>query len=467
MANNIWDNSDADNDANNANNWSLGWVPKAGDVMYFTDAGGSGSEDNCNFSGNISPDSINVTVAYGGNIDMVTHNLTTSGNMLFDGTGIFDCGTGTLTCSGNFDNASQTTWTRGTSEVILNTATSATLRSYQRTFYNLTIDGEVSHFSGNTAIRIYNNITINEGAVLFAGYGVASFGGATPVTINGRLAVSAGGLLNLFDNANRSITVGAAGRISGAGQVDTRNTTILNAGTWDIAFTRLRRGGNKIGGGTYGGTWTSLPDTATTDYLGSAGSQTVIFTGDVTFNQNASGAYTIQLATYDPDVEFQGDLTLSETGAGTVAWTKSDAGGTVTFGGTTDYTDTTAAIQVLGDVEITDGSSLELTTEMECDDLTVEQNAVITGAFLFDVGGNFVINGASGNEVSWTGADLSVAGTAVAHWTDAIGSDASIDGGTEITATDNCTDSGANTNWDFGVVGNPWYYYANQAAIVG
>ena len=48
MAANYWDNSDADNDGNNPNNWSLGTVPAGTDVATFDNT----SDDNCTFTDN-------------------------------------------------------------------------------------------------------------------------------------------------------------------------------------------------------------------------------------------------------------------------------------------------------------------------------------------------------------------------------------------------------------------------------
>ena len=63
--NNIWDNSDGDNDGNVAANWSLNRVPTIGDIAYFRGTGGDEDAD-CNFSGNLTCDGINVTSDYSG-----------------------------------------------------------------------------------------------------------------------------------------------------------------------------------------------------------------------------------------------------------------------------------------------------------------------------------------------------------------------------------------------------------------
>jgi hypothetical protein len=83
--------------------------------------------------------------------------------------------------------------------------------------------------------------------------------------------------------------------------------------------------------------------------------------------------------------------------------------------------------------------------------LTVNVNVAgimtVTGSDLITIGGNFAITGSATNTCVWTGLDLDITGTAVAQWTTVTNSDASA--GTNVTATDNCTDGGGNTGWTF------------------
>ena len=69
MADNIWDNSDADNDGNVAANWSLNQVPTGTDVAVFD----SGTTDaSCLFSGAISCAGMRFDNAYAGTVDAAT-----------------------------------------------------------------------------------------------------------------------------------------------------------------------------------------------------------------------------------------------------------------------------------------------------------------------------------------------------------------------------------------------------------
>ncbi len=473
MANNIWTNAATGNDANTAGNWSLGWVPKAGDVMYFTNVGGGGSEANCNLSGNITagpPDEINVTAGYGGDIDMVTHDLTTSGDMTFDGTGIFDCGTGTLTCAGNFDYKDQATWTRSTSTVHMTGSggtITATSDSAKR-IHHLTISDDTSlHVDTVSYLYMSGVLTVDAGKTFTCDNDSLRTGSANHV-INGTLSIGSG---KTWVHFGGTITIGAVGAVSGAGTfVNSEGGAIINGGTWSLAAATLGRSWT-LSAATYGGAFTftqTHPSTNRTVIFGG----NCIFTGDVTFNNNkVNRTYTINLATNDVNVEFQADLTLQEIdGTATLVWSKPTTG-TITFGGTTEYTDSTAAIQVLGDVDV-DGTSLKLLTEMECDDFDGTSGSLDANGQTLDVGGNmdwpagFVITDpvgstfevagnftAAGQDISGAsgGWNLDVAGTAVASGNGDVANCTA--GDTEIDASAGpWTDSGGNTNWNFGVV---------------
>ena len=118
MADNIWDNSDADNDGNVAANWSLGWVPKAGDVAVFDH---NTTDDNCTFSGAITCDGMRFDNAYAGTVDAATYDITlgTSGlDCTGGGSATLDLGSGTWTLNGGtWDMRQLDTLTKGSSTV--------------------------------------------------------------------------------------------------------------------------------------------------------------------------------------------------------------------------------------------------------------------------------------------------------------------------------------------------------------
>ncbi len=484
MAANIWDNSTADGLANTAANWSLGNVPTGTDVATFADAT---SATNCLFDVSISCAGIDVQSTYSGDIDMATYNLTTTGDMTFDGSGIFDCGTGTLTCSGNFDNKDQTTWTRGTSTIKLD-GTAKTLISNQiKDLRNLTI------VAGAT-------ITLDAATVGWCDVAGAILVEATATfTIEDRLVargqLTVNGTINYntgINDTNGHVNVGAAGVVGGTGRITLQaNNTLTNLGTWSVANTTLSvsSGTYTIVGGTFGGSW-SISGTQTRTLRFSANT---VFTGDVQFETTAGGVtFTIDPATSDVDIEFRGDLDFTET-AGTVVWSKA-ATGLVTFAkssGSQVYTDSTAAIQDLGLVVHNDAGgtgTLQLATEMECttfdgDDGSFDPNGQTldcSGNVDWDLGWDFIGDADTFNGCTWlvggdftaeaqtckatAGWTLTVTGTAVALGAGAVAY-SNAGGGTEITASAGpWTDNLNNTNWDFGAaVGNPWNAYAQQA----
>ena len=460
MAANIWDNSTADGFVNTAANWSLGNVPTGTDVATFDNT----SDTDCVFNVSLSCTGINVTSLYNSDIDMVTFNLTTTGAMTFDGTGIFDCGTGTLTCAGNFDNKDQGTWTRGNSTVVM-TGTTKTMTSGASKILNaLTISGTIE-LSANTASRLECRgaviVDVGKSFTLLDAFTIIA-----PLTVNGTLDIGTGRMLNL----QGAITVGGSATVSGAGNVRISNTTITNSagGTWSIVTNVARQ--NITISGTFGGTWNFEQNNTSGNRTLTFGANCT-FTGPTTFDcDKVNRTYTIDLATNDVSLQFGDALTLQEIdGTATLVWSKS-ATGKITFNGDTDYTDNTVATQVLGDVE--EAGGLTLFSEMKCDDFTLLSGQFDLNGRTLDaggnvdwqsgatlnpmnfstvlVGGNFTANGQSLSSFgdAWT---LTVTGTAVAS---GVGDVENCDAGdgTKIDASAGpWTDSGGNTNWNFGV----------------
>lgn len=74
MADNVW-SSVGSTDGNVAGNWSLGWVPKAGDTAKFSAA----SAINCVFSGAITCDNFLAAATYTGTLDFNGQTITVTG----------------------------------------------------------------------------------------------------------------------------------------------------------------------------------------------------------------------------------------------------------------------------------------------------------------------------------------------------------------------------------------------------
>ena len=109
MADNFWQNNDADNDGNNANNWSLGRVPTTGDQMYFED---SNTSDDCTFTASVSCSSLRFNSNYTGDVFWTNGSgLTTTGDWRMDGgSGRMDFGSGTHECGGDANFSTSTSF---------------------------------------------------------------------------------------------------------------------------------------------------------------------------------------------------------------------------------------------------------------------------------------------------------------------------------------------------------------------
>ena len=471
MADKYWV-GDVSSDWEVTNNWSTSSggagntiKPGVGDAAIFDGAGTGDTACTLTAAGSVA--SLSVTSGYSAKLDLATYNLTSAGDMTFDGTGEFDCGTGTITCSGNFDGKDQGTWTRGTSTLVMDGTAKTIIGDISKDLYNLTISGTIT-LSATTVslLDVQGDLDIQVGATL---------------TLNEQL--------RMVSTLERTFTL--SGDILGSDILQlirvvlTHDGGSISSGTavWlKSASSLLMTGGSQ----TFGGTWTCTPAAATPTLLFGAGSFT--FSGDVTFDAaTAAGTYTINLGTNNPDINFEGDVTLSES-LGTLAWTKGT--GDITFGGATDYTDSTAVIQVLGDV-VVDGTSLTLASEMECDDFTGTSGTLTLAGNTLDSGGNvslasgFLFGDPAGGTIDMTGnftADGNDLTAGSATWYLTVGGASAVasgsgdvdycdaDGGTEITASAGpWTDSGNNTNWDFGgappaVVPTPYYY---QSLLAG
>ncbi len=455
MAANNWDNSTADGLANTAANWSLGNVPTGTDVATFLDAV---SSTNCLFDVSISCAGIDVKLTYSGDVDMATFNLTTSSDMTFDGSGIFDCGTGTLTCSGNFDNKDQTTWTRGASTVVMDGTGKTIIGSSAKDLFNLTIAaGATITLDASTSLflDVFGDLDIQSGATL---------------TLNESL--------QMRSTSSKQLTL--TGDIAGSDTLVLRTIAFVHDGGSISAGTSVsasREITMSVSGGaqTFDGTWKFKPNSGNRAVTFGAG--TFTFTGDVTFDADvASGTYTVDLETNDPDLVFEGGLTLADSGTSAIlTWTKStEPTQEITFGGTTSFDDQTtngSSATNLGDVEV-DGTSLTLSSNMDCDDFTLTTGTVDIDANDLDLTGNYLqaqgttiqdttgggeviiagtldINGISGTPCVWNGPDVNLTGAGDADWTTITNSATIVV--TDIDATFNCTDgTGNGAGWDFG-----------------
>jgi hypothetical protein len=122
MATKTWNGSDLS--WNTLSNWSPSGVPTSADDVVFD----ATSTQACTCDVAIDVLSLVVASGYSGKLDFAdsAYSHAIGGDFTCDGTGEVDCGTSTLTIAGNFDSQDQTTWTRGTSTVVL-TGTTKTI----------------------------------------------------------------------------------------------------------------------------------------------------------------------------------------------------------------------------------------------------------------------------------------------------------------------------------------------------
>jgi len=253
VADNVWNNSQANNNGNDPLNWSLGWVPKAGDVAVY-DSGTT--SDNCTFSGNVTTDGMRFDNVYAGTVDAATHDITLGANGLDctgGGSATLDLGLGKWTITGgNLDFEDLGTLIPGTAEVeMLSTGTiksTANGRVYDLTIASgatTTVWGNQRHFGTLDTLDIYGTLALNKsmwmgvasvlnlysGGVFGDGSDTLFFFGQTSggiATLEGTLNLSNLALYNMAPGC-----VWAASDYSGA---DVRvEITGSNSGTWRLS----------------------------------------------------------------------------------------------------------------------------------------------------------------------------------------------------------------------------------------
>ena len=471
MADNIWDNSDADNDGNNVNNWSLGAL-NATDVLVFDSATTSA---NCTFSAAHSCAGIRFDNTYTGTVDAVTFAVTIGATGLDctnGGSATLDLGSGAWTCSGDWD-----TEDIGT-HVVTTSGSTVTLTGSSKTFAgfvgnasgvalrDLTITGTYTATVTSGEISIGRDLKVDAGVLTIAASAVVNtrnlYGGGTGVFFQNLGTITGAGTLVIEANQEIAELTGtldvATLDIAGSSAESTPENGILPAGTYGSATVRI----GQVSGSLTSGRATRF----------AAGS--FVFSGDVTFGAGQNGGTcTVDLATNNPDIEFRGDVAFVEAFGNALTWSKGTGG--FTFGGTAtqavDFEGATSGAIGVEDIEINKtAGKVTLAGDMETDSFTGTDGELdIDGNNLTSVGAvtaaaNFTfsdtaagglitcdtldLNGTAGNVVTWNGPDLNVTGaTAICDYTTATNSDASA--GLEIDATNNGVDGTGNTNWDF------------------
>lgn len=310
MSDTVWNNSDADNDGNNPNNWSDG-LPVAGKRAVFDNT----NVANCVFSSGITCDGIRTASNYSGDIDMgdsLSHSWGSDGVVLGH-SGNFDCGAGTShTVAGSFD------WSGHTGTFTGATAT------WTMTGAGTTITGDASGAKRPWKLVIEANVTTGSHVNLQGHSGGLTVDGATLTIDTGHVFICL--------SVNAAVT--NSGAVAGGGELRVNNGSLTTlSGTITVATLRLM-GSGTMAAGTYDSANVLLLQDETAARTRVFGGATT-FTGDVTIRNTRTAAYTLDLDTNSANVRFGGAAVFDIDSSGGIAF--SMGAGSIQFDG--DITD--------------------------------------------------------------------------------------------------------------------------------
>lgn len=453
MANRVWGaGSGAGTNGlySTAANWTDDTKPIAGDTATFN----GGVVLDCRLDEALDVAAVDMQSGYTGTINGATDDLShaISKNAIFDGTR-FDMGDGTYTVGGNFDNKDVTTFNANGSTLILNGVNKTLTGVGSNMFENLTIDGII--------ITNANEIICNNN-----------------LTVNGRIAANGIQKIRLIGPA--FLQVASSGIITGTGELRFSNESGITQQDGKIDISKMTFLAAHITGTIIPATYESA--TVTSDNTG-AGSRTLrlssgsyIFTGDVVFLVNNTGGTVIDNVTNNPNLEFQGNVTLTET-AGTITWTKGT--GEITLAGTGSGTQTIdfldksveaitvnasgATKQISNDLNTVSMDVLIGTLDTNAKDITTTGDfRVRSPASIADLAGSTLTIGDDFNAFGDPDADIALTGTSTwflnvtgdnfAAYATVTNCDAS--GGSTLNVFQG-TDGGGNTNVNFNIVVDP------------
>jgi len=280
--------------------------------------------------------SYRLTVNMGGDI-------TVSGTTLISGTtsALSTLDTRPSTTDYNLSTGNLTIATAGTldadgsSSTITLTGTSGTLFTRSGTFN-----------SGNTTAIVTggNGTTLNSGTISFYNLTISPSGDSTistsadDITVTNTLNIVAGDTLSLYngqDFTHSGATLTLNGTISGDGLYIYQSSTAFPTSGVISADLRMDATNNNqsLGARTYGGDveiYNNSGSSARTVTLGTAGSQTLTFSGNLTLTSANTQAITLTASTYNPNVNVNGNFTI---GSNTTYTASSNTGNPLTIGG--------------------------------------------------------------------------------------------------------------------------------------
>ena len=329
--------------------------------------------------------------------------------------------------------------------------------------------GAANDFEGGY-LRNMQNCQIAAGASYDITHSSGAFYGSYLI-IEGELTSSLGGPTAYV------LTVASTGTLNCTGTTTVNGTfTVQSGGSAQMG--NLYQGGYSAGvltaGTEYTVTgehriWTNRASGSTTSVLPTS----FICHGNLRFLSTSTGELIVDTVTNNTDYQVDGNLTIEATGGGAVTY---NAGtGSITFNGTGDQTVDFDGESVEDIVIDKASGDVVLAGNATCDSVTIDDGGLDIDSYDLTVGGTFtattgaaaisVTDTTGGGSIAITGAltltgvatygivwavDGSCAGaTSAAHYTDVQNSTMTV-GGTDIDATDNCTDTGTNSGWNFG-----------------
>jgi len=297
-------------------NWTGDIKPGAGDTIQYD----ASVVINCRLDEAMSIAVIDMQAGFTGTIDGLTDSLnhTMTSDITFAGNRV-DMGNGTWKGGGDFANRDSTVFNRDSSTLVLNGNSKTITTNKNRSLNNVTIDGSYTLSSATTQqMTIKGALLINAGKSFTLDDLLVP---ETTTTVFGTLSINATRTLSMA-KSTADLLVKAGGTVDGAGT----NAMSLGAkiseqsGTYSVATTTTRRT-ETITGGTYGGTWTHSSNGAGHCLtFGTGAGQKLIFTGASNFDAEDFDL-NVDDNLQNPDVEFRGNVTLTESGAGgTLSW---------------------------------------------------------------------------------------------------------------------------------------------------
>jgi hypothetical protein len=447
---------------NIAGNWTGDTVPEAGDDVIFD---GTAANEDCSLDVDTALlGSFEIRATYLADFWQSTENkdLNVAGNATFAGSGAFrgsQASGSLINIGGDWDYSAQNIWTTESGNVHLTGSGNLIPPASVKYIRSITVDAGANYTydSGGDQIWIRGAVS---GSFQF-------------LKVEGTLTIATGKTIGAGNSMN--LYVSATGTLTGAGTVNPqawlgpRWCQIATGGTCDIDNLDLGVSSSNL-------LVQGQIDSANVTYSGNGSVvqyDGVTYTGDVTIEEGGTGqVLTFLNTTENPDMTFQGDVIVDDTGDGTIVWTPGT--GTINLTGTADQSinfdcQTTEDIVInksSGTVTLANCLDAESLTHSDgaldtnnkdvttTDNLTISAGATVTGSNLdgttWTVGGDLDISGTDEDTfldlvagASW---DLDVTGTATAKWVDVAYSDAS--GGSEVEGLAG-TDSGNNVNWAF------------------